>query len=79
MALLDKMFGVDEKESKLKQEIKSLELRKESVFTAINNEIMRLENEKTALLLEAGETAYDGKKIQVKNVNWIHIGKKSWN
>lgn len=62
MALLDKMFGVDEKESKLKQEIKSLELRKESVFTAINNEIMRLENEKTALLLEAGKTAYESWK-----------------
>lgn len=59
MALLDKMFGVDEKESKLKQEIKSLELRKESVFTAIGNEITRLENEKTTLLFEAGKFAYE--------------------
>ena len=62
MALLDRMFGVDEKESKLKQEIKSLELRKESVFTAIGNEIARLENEKVSLLLEAGKMAYEAWK-----------------
>jgi len=75
MALLDKMFGVDEKETKLKQEIKSLELRKESVFTAIGNEITRLENEKVSLLLEAGTMAYEAWK---KDENTNYDFKEYW-
>ena len=59
MALLDKVFGRDEKETKLKQEIKSLELRKESVFAAINGEIARLQRERSNVLLAAGTMAYD--------------------
>ena len=59
MALLDKVFGRDEKETKLKQEIKSLELRKESVFAAINGEISRLQRERSNVLLAAGTMAYD--------------------
>lgn len=59
MALFDKMFGVDDKERKLKQEIKSLELRKESVFGAINGEISRLQKERSNVLLQAGTTAYE--------------------
>ena len=59
MALFDKMMGKDDKEKKLKQEIKSLELRKESVLSAINNEIMRLQRERSNVLLQAGTAAYD--------------------
>lgn len=59
MALFDKMMGKDDKEKKLKQEIKSLELRKESVLSAINNEITRLQRERSNVLLQAGTAAYD--------------------
>lgn len=59
MALFDKMMGKDDKEKKLKQEIKSLELRKESVLSAINNEIARLQRERSNVLLQAGTVAYD--------------------
>lgn len=59
MALLDKILGRDEREEKLKQEIKSLELRKESVFLSINNEIADLEREQKNIYLEAGKYAYD--------------------
>lgn len=59
MALIDKVLGRDEKETKLKQEIKSLELRKESVFSAIDGEIARLQRERSNVLLNAGATAYE--------------------
>lgn len=59
MALFDKLLGRDEKEENLKKEIHSLELRKESVFSSIDAEIMRLQNEKQQVLLTAGTTAYN--------------------
>ena len=59
MALFDKMLGKDDRERKLKQEIKSLELRRESVFGAINGEITRLQRERDNVLLKAGTTAYE--------------------
>lgn len=59
MALFDKMLGKDDRERKLKQEIKSLELRKESVFGAIDDEISRLQRERSNVLLQAGTTAYE--------------------
>ncbi|MCI7523856.1 zinc ribbon domain-containing protein [Roseburia hominis] len=59
MALLDKVFGKDDKKTKLRQEINSLELRKESVLTAINGEITHLQGERNNILLEAGKTAYN--------------------
>ncbi|MBQ7920781.1 MAG: zinc ribbon domain-containing protein [Lachnospiraceae bacterium] len=59
MAFLDKVLGKDENERKLEKEICSLELRKESVFAAINNEIARLQGERTNVLLAAGTAAYD--------------------
>ena len=46
-------------EEKIKQELRSLEFRKESVFSTINAEIIRLQNEKQNILLEAGTLAYD--------------------
>ncbi len=58
MAFLDKMLGKDDREKKLKQEIKSLELRKESVFAAINGEIARLQRERENVLTQAGTAAY---------------------
>ncbi len=58
MALFDKMLGKDDREKKLKQEIKSLELRKESVFSAIDSEIARLQRERGSVLLQAGTMAY---------------------
>lgn len=59
MALLDKVLGKDAKERELEKEIRSLELRKESVFSAINGEIMRLQKVRTDVLLSAGTTAYE--------------------
>lgn len=59
MALFDKVFGRDEKEEKLKAEIRSLELRKESVFQTINNEIVRMQREKESVLYEAGKKAFE--------------------
>jgi hypothetical protein len=59
MALLDKVLGRDERETQLKQEIKSLELRKESVFSAIDGEIARLQRERSNVLLGAGTAAYN--------------------
>ncbi len=59
MALFDKVLGKDDREKKLRQEINSLELRKESVFTAINGEISQLQSARTNVLLQAGTAAYD--------------------
>lgn len=59
MAFLDKVLGRDERERELEKEIRSLELRKESVFAGINGEIGRLQNERTNVLLAAGTAAYD--------------------
>ncbi len=59
MALFDKLLGKDETEEKLKQEIKSLELRKESVLASINKEIGNRQAEQNTLFLEAGKYAYD--------------------
>lgn len=47
MAFLDKVLGKDERERKLEKEIRSLELRKESVFSAIDGEITRLQRERS--------------------------------
>lgn len=58
MELFGKMFGKNDLESQLKEEIRSLELRKESVFRSINNEITQLMAEKNEVLLKAGENAY---------------------
>ncbi len=59
MAFFDKVLGVDDREKKLKQEINSLELRKESVFSAIDGEISRLNRERSNILLAAGTAAYE--------------------
>lgn len=59
MAFLDKVLGKDERERKLEKEIRSLELRKESVFSAIDGEIARLQRERSNVLLTAGTAAYE--------------------
>lgn len=62
MALLSKILGKDEKDEKeenLKKEIKSLEIRKESVLASINNEIISLQSEQKALFLDGGKYAYE--------------------
>ncbi len=62
MAFLDKILGKDEKDERevnLKQEIKSLEFRKESVLASINKEIANLQSAQNTLFLEAGKYAYD--------------------
>ena len=62
MAFLDKVLGKDERERKLEKEIRSLELRKESVFSAIDGEITRLQRERSNVLLTAGTAAYEAWK-----------------
>ena len=59
MALLNRISGKDAREEKLKQEIKSLELRKESVLASINNEIIKLQSEQKSIFLDAGKYAYE--------------------
>ncbi len=59
MALLNKILGKDEREENLKKEIKSLELRKESVLSSINGEIEQFRSEQRALFFEAGKYAYE--------------------
>lgn len=62
MAFLDKVLGKDDHESKLRQEIKSLELRKATVFSTIDGEIARLFNERNSQLQAAGTAAYEAWK-----------------
>lgn len=62
MALLDKVFGKDERERQLEKEIKSLELRKGSVLAAIDTEIARLQGERNNMFLNAGMAAYEAWK-----------------
>jgi len=59
MAFFDKVLGKDERERQLEKEIRSLELRRESVFSAINGEIARLQRERGDVLLQAGTAAYE--------------------
>lgn len=59
MALLDKVLGKDSRVRELEKEIRSLEVRKGSVFASINGEINRLENERTNVLIAAGTKAYE--------------------
>lgn len=53
------LFGKDDREKQLKQEVRSLELRREAAFAAINGEIGRLQGERSNVLLQAGTAAYD--------------------
>ena len=59
MALFNKILGKDEREEKLKQEIKSLEFRKESILASINGEIANLQAEQRNILFEAGKYGYE--------------------
>lgn len=59
MALFDRVLGKDSRVRELEKEIRSLEVRKSSVFASINGEINRLENERTSVLLAAGTKAYE--------------------
>lgn len=59
MALLDMVLGKDSRVRELEKEIRSLEVRKSSVFASITGEINRLENERTNVLLAAGTKAYE--------------------
>lgn len=58
MELFDKVLGKDSRVRELEKEIRSLEVRKSSVFASISGEINRLENERTNVLLAAGTKAY---------------------
>lgn len=58
MAFINKLLGKDEREENLKQEIRSMELRKESIVAAINGEIANMQAEQRRILLEAGQHAY---------------------
>ena len=58
MALFDKMMGKDDREKKLREEINSLELRKESVLSAIDDNITQLQRARSDVLQQAGMAAY---------------------
>lgn len=62
MALFDKMFSKDDRMTQLQGEIRSLQLRKDSVISTLSNEIQELLNEKNKVLLQAGTKAYEGWK-----------------
>lgn len=59
MALLNKILGKDDREEKLKKEIKSLEFRKESVLASIHSEIKQLKSEQKMIFFDAGKYAYE--------------------
>lgn len=58
VAFINKILGRDEREENLKKEVKSLELRKESILVSINGEITSIQAEQKRILLEAGQYAY---------------------
>ncbi len=62
MAFLDKVLGKDERERQLEKEIRSLELRKESILSTINGEISRLRGERNNVLLAVGTAVYEAHK-----------------
>lgn len=59
MALFTKLFNKDEKAVQVQNEIKSLQIRKESVVSAIQTDIAKLQKEKENVLLQAGTKAYE--------------------
>ena len=75
MALLDKVLGKDSRVRELEKEIRSLEVRKNSVFASINGEINRLENERTSVLIAVGTKAYETWKEENKVVDLLEF----WN
>lgn len=62
MAFLDKVLGKDERERQLEKEIRSLELRKDSILSTINGEIARLQGERSNVLTAAGTAVYEAHK-----------------
>lgn len=76
MTLLDKVLGKDDKESKLRQEINSLELRKATVFSSIDGEISRLRNERNNVLLAAGTTAFEAWNNENAQVDLVEFWNK---
>ena len=58
MAFINKILGKDEREEQLKQELKSMELRKGSIVASIDGEIGNMRSEQKRILLEAGQYAY---------------------
>lgn len=62
MAFLDKVLGKDERERQLEKEIRSLELRKESILSTINGEIARLQGERSNVLTAVGTAVYEAHK-----------------
>ena len=58
MDLFNKLLGKNDKETQLQNEIKSLQIRKESVLSVIKNEIGQLRKEKENVLLDAGTRGY---------------------
>lgn len=62
MAFLDKVLGKDERERQLEKEIRSLELRKDSILSTINGEIARLQGERSNVLLAVGTAVYEAHK-----------------
>lgn len=76
MALFNKLLGRDEREEKLKQEIKSLELRKESILASINGEIANLQAEQRNILLEAGKYGFESWDKDKKEVSLVSFFEK---
>lgn len=58
MGLFDKIMNKDERTAQLQGELNSLQLRKESIVSAIQNEITQLQNEKNSVFCQAGIKAY---------------------
>ena len=76
MALFNKLLGKDDREEKLKQEIKSLELRKESILASINGEIANLQAEQRNILLEAGKYGFESWDKDKKEVSLVSFFEK---
>ena len=76
MALFNKLLGKDDREEKLKQEINSLEFRKESILATINGEIANLQTEQRNILLEAGKYGFESWSADKTEVSLISFFEK---
>ena len=59
MDFFNRVFNKDDKAVRLQNEIKSLQVRKNSVLSVVKNELEELEREKKAIFCEAGMKVYE--------------------
>lgn len=72
MDLFNRILNRDDKTMQLKNEVKSLQLRKESITSTLDNEIHQLLDDKHKVLFNAGSKAYEDWTQGNENINNLH-------